>query len=123
MNSPIKPPGSTSITPPVKGAESTAPAESVKETFQASMDKVASASQAQGKAPTSAVDVVQNVVQRLQAGEIDATAAMDQLVEYALQQNGAELLNPSQRIELEAVLRGALNEDPTLQGLKNDLER
>lgn len=122
MSSPIKPPGSPSAPTPAADAGPAAPTDRVKESFQANLNNLDSASEVQAKSQPTMTDVVQDVVQRLEAGEIDATAAIDHLVEHALQHNGAQLLDPAQRLELESILRRALDEDPTLQSLKIDLE-
>lgn len=57
------------------------------------------------------------VIARLEAGEVTREQAIDGLVQEALALHGGAGLPPTQRAELEAVLRSALLDDPTLSRL------
>ncbi|MBZ0122083.1 MAG: hypothetical protein K8H88_34130 [Sandaracinaceae bacterium] len=57
----------------------------------------------------------------VKAGNLDADAAVERLVQRALAQ--ASGLAPAHRAALEAQLRAALAEDPALIALRKDLER
>ncbi len=72
-------------------------------------------SEAAGPAP------LEGIRADLAAGRIDADEAVDRLVERALATAGA--LPAGHRAALEARLRAALAEDPTLSALRKDLER
>lgn len=108
--------------PPLSGADAPSPAESVKEQFSANVEGVTGGAKVRGAAPASSVDVIERVVEQLHTGQIDATAAMDQLMEHALSHPGARLLSPAQRLDLENVLRQAIADDPTLQSFKGTLD-
>lgn len=51
---------------------------------------------------------------RLSAGEVTREQAIEGLVREALEANGAASLSGARRSELEAILRNALLDDPTL---------
>jgi len=63
---------------------------------------------------------VEALVGRLRAGEIGVDAVLDTLVEQAVQ--GAPL-GPQGRDTLRAMLRAALESDPTLQRLVREIEQ
>lgn len=75
------------------------------------------------RAPTEAAGAppLEGIRADLAAGRIDAEEAVDRLVERALASAGS--LPPGHRAALEARLRAALAEDPTLSALRKDLER
>lgn len=127
MSTPIKPPGS----PPPGGPEPgdgphTERAEgrpgefreAVEDAAEADVDAATAASEterASGASPLGALRA------DLEAGRIGVDQAVDRLVERAL--SSAAGLAPSERAALEAQLREALSEDPTLVALRRDLER
>jgi hypothetical protein len=57
------------------------------------------------------------VLSRLDAGELTREQAIDSLVAQALETHGGARLPPTQRAELESVLRTALLDDPALASL------
>lgn len=87
--------------------------------FKEAMGEVKRA-EAQGTADASAVQAtgLEQVVADLKAGRIDATQAVDRLVERAVANSG--LPEGALRTELESFLRTQLAEDPTLQGLAKE---
>lgn len=121
MTSPIKPPGGGPNGPSSpdgpKGPESV---EGPSEPFQRSLDR-ASDSEASGEA--AGPEGVRAVADDLRAGRIDATQAVERLVERALEGVATEALPPAARAELEAQLRRAIADDPNLAALTKDLER
>jgi hypothetical protein len=58
-----------------------------------------------------------SVIARLEAGEVTREQAIEGLVQEALALHGGGRLPAAQRAELEAVLRSALLDDPTLSRL------
>jgi hypothetical protein len=72
---------------------------------------VAPAAAGQAQSPSAAL------LSRLDAGEITREQAIDGMVAEALSALGAGRLPPTQRSELEGVLRAALADDPTLNKL------
>ncbi len=56
-------------------------------------------------------------IQRLEAGEISRSEAVEGLVADAVQKHGGARLSPAMRGELENVLRTALKNDPVLSRL------
>lgn len=59
-------------------------------------------------------------LQRLQAGEISKTQAVEGLVAQALEAHGASQLSPARRTELSEILRQSLLHDPVLGALLGD---
>ncbi len=127
MSTPIKPPGSPApegATGPgdgpgsarVEGREGELRA-LVEDAKEADVDgpTVASARPAEQAGPASSVQA------DLRAGRIDVDEAIDRLVERSLA--NASGLSSAHRAALEAQLRAALAEDPTLIALRKDLER
>ena len=88
-----------------------------RETFRETLDAPAKASQA---APTGPLASIRD---DLRAGKIDAAGAIDRLVARALSAPEAAALPPARKAELEAHLRAALADDPTLVAMTKDLER
>jgi hypothetical protein len=120
MSSPIKPPGKTPGVGPTPEAGSTGKAT---ETFQKALDETAAASAAAGPEKAAAKNAISALAQEVAAGRIDVRNAVDQLVSRALESSTASALPPARRAELEAHLRRALADDPTLAALTQDLER
>lgn len=127
MSTPIKPPGS----PPPGGPEPgdgphTERAEgrpgefreAVEDAAEADVDTATTASEASGAGGASPIG---DLRRDLEAGRIDVDGAIDQLVQRALR--SASALPTADRAALEAQLREALSEDPTLLALRRDLER
>src|SRR5690606_31185359 len=90
-------------------------------------EQVANASEADVNAPTvdpssaSSVSRARELEAELRAGRLDVDQAIDRLVARALED--ARELPAAHRAALEAQLREALSEDPTLVALRRDLER
>lgn len=113
MSTPIRPssgplpPGVAGIegTPDLAGSEATA----------------STGTEAAGRVQPSVTSEVEgstaSVVARLESGEVTREQAIDGLVEEALALHGGARLPAAQRAELEAVLRSALLDDPTLSRL------
>lgn len=128
MSTPIKPPGSPppdgpgpADGPDAPGAERTEGRagefrEAVAEAAEADVDPGTGATEAAGGATRLA-----ELRSELTAGRIDVDGAIDRLVQQALR--SAAPLPPADRAALEAQLREALSEDPTLVALRRDLER
>jgi hypothetical protein len=127
MSTPIKPPGSA----PTGGVDPGDPHEGVEGQKGEFRDMVGDASEAhagEARAPArgSVADApdlsrVADLRDQLAAGRIDADTALERLVERALA--GAADLPDAHRASLEAQLRDALAQDPTLAALRKDLER
>ena len=106
MSTPIKPPDGADA-PDAAGLEPTDGATAVEGApgeFKAVADAAAAATEIAGQ---------------LDAGAIDASQAVEQLVQRALA--NARGLAPAQQKALEAQLRAALADDPTLVALQEDL--
>jgi len=119
MSSPIKPPGKPPGPPPGPASGVGEPSE----TFQKALEETAAANPATGAEPALANDAISSLAADVAAGRIDVEAAVDQLVARALEGPTAAALPPARRAELEAHLRRALSDDPTLAALTQDLER
>ncbi len=129
MSTPIKPPGHTD---PVGGADpsegSQPGAVEQRPGELRSLVDEARAEQASQRSPDAADATAATAPSRvggvqadLAAGRIDVDEAIERLVDRALAQ--ASGLPTEQRAALEAQLRAALAEDPTLIALRKDLER
>ena len=105
MNDPIKPPDGP--TGPDALADEPAPVEEAPGAFRAEVE-AAGASQATARAADA-----------VRSGALDTSQAIEQLVQRALAQAGG--LSGPQRKALEAQLRAALESDPTLVALQEDL--
>ncbi|UJR85924.1 hypothetical protein [Sandaracinus amylolyticus] len=119
MSSAIKPPGTgpTSGAPTdVGGATS---AEGASDAFRAELEKAGGAKSA---ATGARADALKALAEEVRSGRIDASQAIDRLVERAMG-GAAASLPPARRAELEAMLRAALEEDPTLAAMQRDLAR
>jgi hypothetical protein len=127
MSTPIEPPGS----PPPGGAEpgddpgaeraEGRPGEFREAVESAAEADVGPADGAPEAAGTSSASPLGDIRQELAAGRIDVDQAVERLVQRAL--GSAAGLPESDRAALEAQLREALSEDPTLLALRRDLER
>lgn len=126
MTSPIKPPGDGPPGPSSpdgpggpSGPGKPKPAEGPSEAFRETLE---GASEGPASEQVAGSDALQSVADDLRAGRIDAAQAVDRLVQRALEA-APEALPPAARAELEAHLRRALAEDPSLSALTKDLER
>ena len=138
MSSAIKPPGTgpTSGAPTdvgsardvgsasdVGGARS---AEGASDAFRAELDKAGATDATRGASTSAAsgarADALKALADEVRSGRIDASQAIDRLVERAMG-GAAASLPPARRAELEAMLRAALEEDPTLAAMQRDLAR
>lgn len=124
MSTPIKPPGSPSPGglepgdgPRAEGAEGRSGEfrQAVEDAAEADATSVAGAGGATGPSPLG------DLKGALEDGRVDLDGAIDQLVQRALR--SAAALPSADRAALEAQLREALDEDPTLVALRRDLER
>lgn len=125
MSTPIKPPGS----PPPDGgaAPGDGPGAARVERRPGELrELVESAKEADVEGPTAAstparAEGTASIEADLRAGRIDVDEAIDRLVERSLA--NASGLSSADRARLEAHLRAALAEDPTLIALRKDLVR
>ncbi len=121
MSTPIKPPGDPSAKAGAVGPHSsdgvTGKAESADGAFEAMVDGARPA-----KEPTALeAGAVGALEEDLTAGRMTADAAIEELVQRAL--GSATGLPEGHRAALEAQLRQALEGDPTLVALREDLQR
>ncbi|MFK7986550.1 MAG: hypothetical protein AB8I08_11050 [Sandaracinaceae bacterium] len=129
MSTPIKPPGGPTSGP--GSIESSATdATSAPGAFQEALSTEGAASSAataveqtaaEPTATSEASAPVQALVDDVRAGRLDVDGAIDQLVDRALSTTTG--LPSEHRQALEAQLREALGEDPTLLALRRELER
>lgn len=127
MSMPIKPSGPHPS--PMEGAGATegAPGGSVEERPGELRSLVGEAGQPSSQASGASHDAapvggrVESLRAELAAGHIDVEQALDRLLERALA--SAPGMSAARRATLEAQLRAALVEDPTLIALRKDLER
>ncbi len=61
------------------------------------------------------------IAREIRAGTLDPAAAVERLVQRALESKTAAGLAPAQKARLAEVLRAQLAQDPTLQALQRDL--
>jgi len=121
MTAPIKPPGSPVGLPPTEGpasVDSTSGPDAFRRVLESNRTTVGEAGHA---AVPSASHPIANIQADLRAGRIDLPEAIDRLVEHTAQK--ASGLTGAGRSELEARVREALLEDPTLAGLVRELQR
>lgn len=118
MTDSIKPPGGPPSTPPIAptGASGTGEGR-----FREALDGASEARPAAQATP--APSHLAAVVAELRSGAITAEAAIGRLVEHHLGAGPARALAPAARAELEHLLRGRLEADPTFRALTADLER
>lgn len=113
MSTPIRPPGGP-LPPGVAGVDGASEVE------RSRTDSVTGPTQAAAVAPSESVHVEGStaaLLARLDAGEVSREQAIDTLVRDALELHGGAHLPPTQRAELESVLRVALLDDPALSRL------
>jgi len=126
MSAPIKPPGGPPKPPPDemgKVGDVSGPAGS-SEAFRKHVETASPVDAPAPAAPGSeAIEVARRLATELRSGQIDATEAVERLIERAMGGGAAASLPPARRAELEAFLRRSLAEDPTLSALTEDLER
>lgn len=107
MSTPIKPPGGPDAPDPSPEPETAGKVEGAAGEFKEVVEAAAS---------TAAEAAAEGV----SAGHLDPGEAIEQLVQRAL--SSAQGLTDAHRAELEAQLRAALEEDPTLVALQEDLQ-
>jgi len=113
MSTPIKPPGDPSAPAGPVGADGPEGAEGA---FEAAVDEARAA-----RGPDATPVATSGVLDDLSAGRLTPDQAIDQLVERAL--SSARGLPEAERDALAAQLRDALEADPTLLALREDLRR
>lgn len=121
MTSPVKPPSKPPSLPPVSEAGRRGVAAS-SDAFQKTLEATR-ADSPERAAETHSTDAISRIADDLRAGRIDSTVAAERVIERALGSEMASVLPPAQRAELEAMLRQAMAEDPTLMALTKELER
>lgn len=87
------------------------------EAFRGAVDGVKPA----GAEAGSRAEALRALATEVQAGRMDATAAVEQLVQRVLSESAAMSLPPEHRARLEQVLRSQLANDPALQALQKNL--
>lgn len=131
MSDSIKPPGIGPSGAPAAGGAMPAVG-ATGDAFRAELERTAAASGTpettgpSGAAPAAATPHaarIRSIAEDLRAGRIDATQAVERLLERTLSVGPAALLPPARRAELEALLRGLLQDDPTLSAMQRDLAR
>lgn len=137
MSSAIKPPGApgTGPTAPVSGTpggpeqkETSAAGEAFREELSkapevGSTEAPRASSATASNASLGRADLLRALADELRSGSVDPQQAVDRLIERALHTGPAAALPPARRAELEALLRTALAEDPTLAAMQRDLSR
>lgn len=122
MSTPIKPPGSPPLSQSPEPIADVTGAEKSAETFREVLDEIAQVGEASHTTQTS-FNSVQAIVDQLRTGKINTPAAIDKLVENALQDLSLSVLPPEEKLEVEKLLRTALQDDPTLVALVKDLRQ
>lgn len=124
MTTPIKPPGGSPSTTGAAGPSNDADrgriegrSGELRSMVEGAEAEVNGPQAARAEGPSS-LSVIEH---ELRAGTLDMDQAIDRLVARALEHAAA--LPAEQQAELEANLRTALAEDPTLLALQKDLER
>lgn len=134
MSNAIKPPGAPGATPGAAGPEDTprtGAAGGAAGPSEAFRDELSKAAEAQPSSSVNATEAtapsarseLRALAAELRAGSIEPGQAIDQLVQRASSIGPAALLPAARRAELEAALRAALEEDPTLLAMQKDLAR
>lgn len=111
MSASIRPPGGPAGAGAVDGTAEISPSGAAGIDEATASSAVAPAAAGEVHSPSAAI------LNRLDAGEITREQAIDGMVAEALSTLGAGRLPPTQRAELENVLRAALADDPTLSKL------
>lgn len=78
---------------------------------------------ADARGASAASGEVAAIASEIKAGTLQASEAVERLVQRALSSGTAAALPPAQRERLAEMLRAQLAEDPTLQALQRDLQR
>jgi hypothetical protein len=111
LSNPIRPPGGPQ-------PASIAGVESAADVSAGESSSSVGAGERAGRAAAAGSSDVQGpseaLLARLSAGEVTREQAIEGLVREALEANGAAGLSGARRSELEAILRSALLDDPTL---------
>lgn len=79
------------------------------------------AAEAERSAPGSQSGEIAAIAREIRAGTLDPAAAVERLVQRALESPTAAGLPAAQKARLAEVLRAQLAQDPTLQALQRDL--
>jgi hypothetical protein len=125
MTTPIKPPGQPSSFPEAADLERVDPAQpGIEEAAGEQAPVEQAAVEAAPGAPAAApADAIGQLAASLRAGEVDAAGAVERILERVLAQGSVPALPAGQRAQLEAMLRRALADDPTLSRMVGDLGR
>jgi hypothetical protein len=123
MSTPIKPPGGPSPADPSGSANGAGRVEGKAGELEKLVEGAASADAHQASEASSSTRAsrLEGLKADLAAGRIGVDEAIDRMVEHALR--SAHGLPEAQRSALEAQIRTALLEDPTLIALRKDLRR
>lgn len=122
MNAPIKPPSGTPFAPPPEPVADVAGTEKPNETFREVLDEIAPVGETSNAREVS-FDSVRTIADQLRAGEIDTSTALEKLVENTLEDLSIRTMHMEERLEIEKLLRAALQDDPSLVALAADLRR
>jgi hypothetical protein len=122
MNTPIKPPGGTPFSQSPEPVADVTGTEKPAETFSKALDELAPVGEV-SNAKEASLDSVQAIADQLQTGKIDTPTALERLVENTLEDLSVSALPPEEKLEIEKMLRAALQDDPTLVALTKDLRR
>lgn len=132
MSTPIKPAGEPPHAPPVldqqEGIRSGERAGGAEAGFRTVLVGASGRSGTAGGtmsavAPEATGNLAQAIADDLRSGKIDGATAVERVVQKALESDMASRLSSEERSGLEAFIRRALEEDPTLRALVDDLGR
>ena len=116
----IKPPGGPGAPPPVeRPAEGPRPGSG---DFRAQVGEVSRLPVGEGQ-PAAVGSLAATLAAEIQSGRLEVREAIDRLVQRQLSAGPVASLPAARRAELEAALRAALEEDPTLAAMQKDLAR
>lgn len=127
MSSSIKPPGAAGTggpTGPAASDDVRTPGSGA--AFQEELAKAGTTGATASATPaasTQRTELLRALADEIRSGHVDPKQAVDRLIERTLTTGPAAALPPARRVELEALLRAALEEDPTLQAMQRDLSR
>jgi hypothetical protein len=82
-----------------------------------------SAASTSGTQSSADVTALNQLAESVRAGNLSPEQVVDALVARQLQSRAAQMLPPTQRAELESLLRSRLSDDPMLLALGRDLSR
>jgi hypothetical protein len=122
MSTPVKPPDPGHLLQQVEHLSGSPDAEKPSAALQEAAGTQAEPVRRPGPAD-QASDPVQQIANALRAGEIDPAKATEMLVERALATASRAELSGQERQQIASVLRLALQNDPTLVAMLDDLER